>query len=254
MQRRAPSGVPVGVAAQIAQQFGGWVVPGLWLQRGSVGTVLAQGFDDGVGGRQQLRGQLGGERGRPAEGGGDVPRVDGGVEGAGRRRGRGRQGTLGSGVGTGGASARSPPRPPGRWRSPARAAHPPCRPAPGRLEGVVLRSAPRSGRGGPGQLVAGRVLQHLGHGPVRARRRRVELRAGDGTTRGVRVHSAATRCTSRRPVKRDFWGLPTPPEDGLTPGHYGHRRVPDADALALQARAFAALTRAAALGRQRAGP
>ena len=43
-------------------------------------------------------------------------------------------------------------------------------------------------------------------------------------------------------------------KDGLTPGHYGHRQVPDADALALQARAFAALTRAAALGRQRAGP
>lgn len=33
-----------------------------------------------------------------------------------------------------------------------------------------------------------------------------------------------------------------------------HRRVPDADALVLQARAFDALTRAAALGRQEAGP
>ncbi len=50
----------MGVAAQIAQQFGGWVVPGLRLQRGSVGTVLAQEFGNGVGGRQQLRGQLGG--------------------------------------------------------------------------------------------------------------------------------------------------------------------------------------------------
>ncbi len=88
------------------------------------------------------RGQLRGGAEEQAEGGGDVPHVDGGVESAGRRRSRGRQGPLGSGVGPSGVSR---DRRPGRSGGGDRWCEQLVRRAiqtPGRLEGIVFGPLP----------------------------------------------------------------------------------------------------------------